>query len=103
MLISEKTENPSALYESRRRLDLAMTVLSPEDKMIVALSELEGWKNSEVAEMMDKTEGFVKMRLARARKKMRRRLSARYFKKKANNIKGNQNSYALPTGSRKTE
>ena len=69
-----RTENPSGLYEARRRISRAFEVLSVDDRILVTLSELEGWKISELAGLMSKTEGTVKMRLSRARHKMRRRL-----------------------------
>lgn len=74
------SENPENLYESRRRLSFALSALSPEDRLLVTLAEIEGWKISELARLAGKSEGFVKMRLFRAREKMRRRLSRRYKK-----------------------
>lgn len=52
-----------------------MAVLSSDDRIIVTLAELEGWKLAEIAGMLGKSEGLIKMRLSRARTKMRRRLS----------------------------
>jgi RNA polymerase sigma-70 factor (ECF subfamily) len=79
--------DPTGLYEARRRLGYAFGALSADDRVMVTLAELEGWTIAELAEMMAKTEGFVKMRLLRARKKMRRRLSGlcRESAKRANN------------------
>jgi RNA polymerase sigma-70 factor (ECF subfamily) len=74
-------ENPSALYEARRRLRKAFEALPADDRILVTLAELEGWKISELAELTSKTEGNIKMRLSRARKKMRRRLAALYHGK----------------------
>jgi len=73
-----RTENPSARYEARRRISKAFEVLSDDDRILVILAELEGWKISELAELTSKTEGTIKMRLSRARHKMRRRLRSRY-------------------------
>jgi RNA polymerase sigma-70 factor (ECF subfamily) len=70
--------NPSGLYEARRRLEFAMGALSANERMIVALAELEGWKISEIAEMFSAKEGAIKMRLSRARGKMRERLGKIY-------------------------
>lgn len=67
--------NPTGLYDARRRLDYAMTALGADDKIIVTLAELEGWKLAEIANMLSMTEAQVKMRLSRAREKMRRQLS----------------------------
>lgn len=70
--------NPSGTYEARRRLEYAMLALSPDDRMIITLAELEGWKISEIAEMFLANEGAIKMRLSRARTKMRERLGKIY-------------------------
>ncbi|NLI16311.1 MAG: RNA polymerase sigma factor [candidate division Zixibacteria bacterium] len=70
--------NPSGAYEARRRLEYAMEALSANDRMIVTLAELEGWKISEIAEMFSAKEGAIKMRLSRARTKMRERLGRIY-------------------------
>lgn len=71
-------KNPACYYEAKRKLNLAFSALSPDDHILVTLSELEGWKISELAELTGKTEGNIKMRLSRARKKMRDRLSKIY-------------------------
>ena len=70
--------NPSGLYEARRRLEYAMEALSADDRMIVTLAELENWKISEIAELFTVKEGMIKMRLSRARGKMRDRLGQIY-------------------------
>ncbi len=70
--------NPSGQYEARRRLEYAMGGLSADERMIVMLAELEGWKISEVAEIFSASEGAIKMRLSRARTKMRERLGKIY-------------------------
>jgi RNA polymerase sigma factor (sigma-70 family) len=68
--------DPTNFYEAKRRLDSALSALSIDDRIIVTLAELEGWKISELAELTSKTEGFIKMRLSRARTKMRERLGS---------------------------
>lgn len=70
--------NPSGQYEAKRRLEYAMGALSAEDRVVVMLAELEGWKISEIAEMFAVNEGAIKMRLSRARHKMRERLGKIY-------------------------
>lgn len=74
------SSDPANVYDARRRLDYALGALSTDDRIIVTLAELEGWKISELAEIIAKTEGFVKMRLSRAREKMRKRLASHYLK-----------------------
>jgi RNA polymerase sigma factor (sigma-70 family) len=66
--------DPTDFYEAKRRLESALSALSVDDRIFVTLAELEGWKISELAELTSKTEGFIKMRLSRARTKMRKRL-----------------------------
>lgn len=70
--------DPSSQYDAKRRLEIAFAVLGPEDRVIVTLAELEGWKIAEIAELEVRSEGQIKMRLSRARSKMRRQLVKRY-------------------------
>ena len=95
-------DDPSGLYAARRRLEWAMAALSRDDRWLVMLCELEGWKIAEAAAMMSMSEGQIKMRLARAKKKMRQRLSALY-EEKSNNKIWKTKSYELSAGSQKTE
>lgn len=76
----EPGSDPSGEYEAKRRLEYAFKALSAEDRIIVTLAELDGWKISEIAQLTSKSEGNVKMRLSRAREKMRRRLSSVFRK-----------------------
>ncbi len=76
----EPGSDPSGEYEARRQLEFAFTALNADDRIIVTLAELDGWKISEIAQLTSRSEGNVKMRLARAREKMRRRLGGQYRK-----------------------
>lgn len=76
--IFEPGSDPSDLYEARRRLEYAFAAISPDDRIIVTLAELDGWKIAEIAQLLSKTDGFIKMRLSRAREKMRMRLGGLY-------------------------
>ena len=78
-----QTINPSAFYEAKRKLHLAFETLSPNDRILVTLFELEGWKIREISKMTGKSEGSIKMSLSRARTKMRKRLG-KSFKYKIN-------------------
>lgn len=69
------TSDPAPVYDARRQLATALAVLSADDRMIVIMSEVEGWKVSELAALFGKSEGLIKMRLSRARRKMRDRLA----------------------------
>jgi len=66
--------NPAAAYAARRRLEKAFVVLTADDRALVTLRELEGWSISELARMKGKSEVNIKVRLSRARKKMREAL-----------------------------
>lgn len=67
--------DPAPVYSARRQLSTALAVLSADDRMMIIMSEVEGWKVSELAALFGKSEGLIKMRLSRARKKMRERLA----------------------------
>jgi len=69
------TVNPNDRHTARRWLERAMAVLKPEDRALVVLYEIDGWKVGELAAMLSKPDGTVKARLARSREKMRRVLS----------------------------
>lgn len=70
-------ENPLPGLAARRKLEIAYRSVTPEDKALITLFELEGWSVEAIARMQDKSEGAVKMRLSRARKKMRAALEKR--------------------------
>lgn len=68
-------ENPIGLYTARRRLEKAFKVLKVDDRILVTLFELEGWSVAEIATLFEKKEGAIKVRLSRARIKMRHELA----------------------------
>jgi RNA polymerase sigma-70 factor (ECF subfamily) len=63
--------NPVEGQAVRRKLKIAFRAVTPEDKALVTLFELEGWPIEAIARMQHISQGAVKMRLSRARKKMR--------------------------------
>lgn len=63
--------DPTAVQNARRRLAIAFKAVSPFDRALVILFEMEGWSISELAGLADKTEGSIKVRLSRARNRMR--------------------------------
>jgi RNA polymerase sigma-70 factor (ECF subfamily) len=67
--------DPSDSLDVGRWLERALMVLSPDDKALVTLFELEGWSIGELARMHGIPEGTVKSRLSRARTKMRKGIS----------------------------
>ncbi len=100
ILETKRSENPAAAYDAKRRLGYAMESLAPDDRIIVTMVELEGWKIAELAELFSKTEGFIKMRLSRARKKMRKRLSRLYLNHDDGKFKEEKKAYAVLPGSK---
>jgi len=71
--------NMAAMYAARRRLERAFQALNADDRALVVLRELQGWTISELAVLYDKSESNLKVRLFRARRKMRQAL-IRHFK-----------------------
>lgn len=72
--------NPVAVQAARRRLEWAFRAITPEERALVTLFEMEGWTISELARLLGKGEGTVKMRLSRARRKMREAIVKRFQK-----------------------
>jgi len=52
-------------------LEAALQQLSDEDRMVVWLHDVEGYKHREIAKLVGKTESYSKTRLNRARAKLR--------------------------------
>ncbi len=69
--------NPDAGQSARRRLEWAFRAVTPEERTLVTLHELEGWRIVELAELFGKNEAAVKMQLSRARRKMREAIAER--------------------------
>lgn len=56
-------------------LEHALVQLCDEDRMVVWLHDVEGYKHREIAELVGKTESYSKTRLNRARMKLRELIS----------------------------
>ena len=67
-------EDPGDVLAARRWLVRAFAAVSPEEQALVTLHELEQWSLAEIAALYGKSEGAIKLRLFRARKKMRQAL-----------------------------
>jgi RNA polymerase sigma-70 factor (ECF subfamily) len=50
---------------------MALAQLSDEDRLVVWLHDVEGYKHREIAEMAGKTESYSKTRLNRARTRLK--------------------------------
>jgi RNA polymerase sigma factor (sigma-70 family) len=81
----EQEDNLSGECDSRRWLELALQVLTPEDRAMIVLHEIEGWPVGDLARAYGKAEGTIKARLFRSRRKMRRRLERCLPKPEVNN------------------
>jgi RNA polymerase sigma-70 factor (ECF subfamily) len=67
-------DDPVDRFTARRWLDRAFAAIPPDDQALVTLYELEGWPLAELASLYGKTEGSLKVRLHRARRKMQQAL-----------------------------
>ena len=89
--IAEQTggPDPAALHNARRRLEIAFRAVRPDERALITLFELQGWPVSELADLTGKSEGNIKVKLSRIRKKMRDALS-RYLNESAEGELGNK-------------
>lgn len=60
----------------RERLERALDTLSPGQRAVVVLKDVEGWTHSEIAERLDITEAAAKVRLHRAHRRLAQYLEA---------------------------
>lgn len=75
---SQQLEKRLADAEMRQMIEEALGMLTPIDKAVVVLSDLEGLSNQEIAEILELTVSAVKSRLHRARLFLRGKLAV-YF------------------------
>jgi RNA polymerase sigma-70 factor (ECF subfamily) len=66
-----RSYDPSNALDARLLLRRLLSVLPPDDRSLVTLYELEGWRIEELGKMFGKPSGTIKSRLSRARKKMK--------------------------------
>ncbi|MDH3891678.1 MAG: RNA polymerase sigma factor [candidate division Zixibacteria bacterium] len=71
-------ENPVPMQAAKRRLEIAFRAVSPADRALITLFEIQGWSVAELTGMTGKTAGNIKVRMSRARSKMRDALT-KYF------------------------
>jgi RNA polymerase sigma-70 factor (ECF subfamily) len=69
-------DDPTDRLQARRWLERAFGAVSPEEQTLITLYELQDWTVGELAELYDRSEGSIKLRLFRARKKMKKALLA---------------------------
>jgi len=64
-------DDPTDCQLAKRNLQRAFRAVTADDRALVVLFELEGWSIVEIAKMRNSSESAIKMRLSRARRKMR--------------------------------
>jgi RNA polymerase sigma-70 factor (ECF subfamily) len=68
--------DPSPHLEAKRALEGALRILSREERVLVTLFELEGWRLSDLSELLGRSESALKVRLCRIRFRLRDELNA---------------------------
>jgi RNA polymerase sigma-70 factor (ECF subfamily) len=76
-------EDMSAVQAARRRLEVAFQALSPDERALITLRELQGWSIEELALLRGKSPDNLRVMLFRARRKMRKALLRNLRKKSA--------------------
>lgn len=71
-------DDPTVRRAARRCLEIALRSLSPHDRALVVLHELQGWTIDELAALRDRSPGSIRVRLSRARNRIRRALIRHY-------------------------
>jgi RNA polymerase sigma-70 factor (ECF subfamily) len=79
-------ENPLRSHAIRRKLQVAFKALTPSERALVTLHELQGWGISELATLAGKSEGSIRTRLSRARRKMRNALIRFYRRSESSRL-----------------
>jgi RNA polymerase sigma-70 factor (ECF subfamily) len=102
LLETQRTADPAKQLTARRWLERAFAGLEPEERTLVTLFELEEWNTIELAKLYRISEGAVRARLFRSRKKMRKTL-LRYFSRKKKTEPSKEADYALPQGETSVE
>lgn len=67
-------DDPAEGHAARRTLRRAFRALTPAERALVTLYEIEGWSIAELAALYGAKPGAIKVRLSRSRRKMRQAL-----------------------------
>jgi RNA polymerase sigma factor (sigma-70 family) len=97
LLETQVTGHPDGQLTARRWLERAFAGLDPEERTLVALFELEEWNTAELARLYQISEGAVRARLFRSRRKMRKTITACLSRKEKTETT-QEADYALPHG-----
>ena len=68
------SDNPSKSHMANLWLEKLYKAISPEEKGLILLYEMEQWTIAELAEAYNKSEGAIKLKLFRIRNKMKKEL-----------------------------
>jgi RNA polymerase sigma-70 factor (ECF subfamily) len=66
--------------ELREALESALEELSPIQRQVVLLHDMDGWKHKEIAEVLEVSEGMSRQHLMVARRALRERLGAQVLR-----------------------
>ncbi len=94
--------DPTDRHVARRWLKRALAVLSPQDRALIVLFEIEGWSISELAQLSRRSDSAIKARLSRIRRKMRKAL-ARYLSPEEAENRTCEANYAMPRSETSSE
>lgn len=102
MLESRTASDPDGQLTARRWLERAFAGLTPEERTLVTLFELEEWNLAELAELYRISTGAVRARLFRSRRKMRKKIMS-YLSRQETTDQTKEADYALPRGETSVE
>lgn len=77
--VASDRRGPDRLAEdadARSRIDAALRRLSPEQRQVVLLFDLEGWSHAEIAALLETTEAMSRQHLMLGRRRMRQLLGS---------------------------
>ncbi len=94
-LVESRSKDPTDRYAARRWLERGFRVLSPKEKALIVLYEIESWSISELAQLYGRPEGTIKSSLSRTRRRMRKEI-ARYLKPTQPENRTCEATYAMP-------
>jgi len=70
----EPAHDPRTSHAERQLVEKLLNQLSPRDRALITLFEIEGWTIRQLSELFRVSEGATKVRLSRIRSSMRKRL-----------------------------
>jgi len=70
LVVEPAGEDQDRRLQNQMDIETALARLSPEDRSVVWLHDVEGYHHREIGQMMNKSESYSKSRLSRARKKL---------------------------------